>query len=207
MIYIYSPTERMLHTRFHFFNRTMGDILRSFLQPIPLYACSLGGLALLLLILQAFSALSRRRHYWPIWLVRPVVYLYQTVAFYLLKHFLYPRLFWRRSRSWVILQVVYWAGTIICTFIKTHTVASICTRAANLAVLNFIPLLISSRLYLAADLFGLPFQSYVHVHGTFGLMACAQGILHMALAVRQRGWSPGNPAQLYGAIVSQSSLD
>ncbi|KAL2808655.1 FAD-binding domain-containing protein [Aspergillus granulosus] len=178
-----------------------GGIPRSILEPIPLYACSLGGLALLLLIFRALRVIGRQRHYCPAWIVRPFIYVYRKVFFYVLKHIFYPRLFWCRSRSWVIFQALYWGGTIICTFFKAHTPAAIAARAANLTILNFIPLLLSDRLYLMADLLGLPFQTYVQVHGTFGLMTCLQGILHMALSVRQKGWSPDNPVQLYGAIA------
>ncbi|KAF7621571.1 hypothetical protein AFLA_011866 [Aspergillus flavus NRRL3357] len=74
-------------------------------------------------------------------------------------------------------------------------------RAGNLAVLNFIPLLLAGRLDLAADLLGIPIRSYIRVHGTFGLMACVQAVVHVIISVRERGWSPDQLLQLYGLIA------
>ncbi|KAL2810501.1 FAD-binding domain-containing protein [Aspergillus cavernicola] len=168
--------------------------------PSQLYACALGGVIVYLLISRITRSWAQRQQ-WPLVMVRLSKYLYRKVIFVSLRHVVYPQVFRTRSRYWVLLQSIYWAGTLTCNFIKTHSLLSIAARAGNLAVLNFIPLVLAGRLSLAADLLGLPIRSYVGMHGTFGVMTCVQTALHVIISIQNRGWSPEQPIQFYGLLA------
>ncbi|KAL5359314.1 hypothetical protein BJX96DRAFT_183665 [Aspergillus floccosus] len=131
----------------------------------------------------------------------------RKLSFLFLKHIVYPRLFRRRSRLWVLLQTIYWAATLTCNFIFTPSLGIIGARAGNMAIANLIPLLLAGRLHLAADLLGIPIRSYLQFHGTFGAMTMVQAAIHSAISIRERGWDPQEPVQFYGLLaVSAISL-
>jgi hypothetical protein len=170
------------------------------MNPSQIYACALGGIIAYLVICR-FVRYCARQQQWLRVLVRPGRYLYRKVIFYLLRHVVFPQVFRTRSRLWVLLQCIYWAGTLTCNFLVTHGLRSIAARSGNLAVINFVPLVLAGRLSLAADLLGLPIQSYIRMHGTFGTMVCVQTVMHVATSMRNRDWAPQSPVQFYGLLV------
>ncbi|KAL4985850.1 hypothetical protein BDW68DRAFT_189307 [Aspergillus falconensis] len=172
------------------------------LDPLNLYACILGGIVLLLFVLQIVRYLTQRRPHWLGWLSRR---LYRNVFSIIIRHLVYPH-FLRRPRIWLLLQSTYWAGTIVCNFIKAHGAAEIAARAGNLAIINFIPLIFAGRLNLIADLLGIRIRSYTSIHGTFGIMTCMQTALHVILRIRENGWSPDDPIQFYGLLATSALL-
>lgn len=107
----------------------------------------------------------------------------------------------RRSRAWVLVQLLYWVGTGFGNFMATHGLRDIGTRAGNIALINLIPLVFNGRLSLLADLLGIPLRSYIQLHGTFGVMACVQTILHTYITIHEEGWNPHTALQLYGILV------
>ncbi|KAL4925813.1 uncharacterized protein BDV17DRAFT_299984 [Aspergillus undulatus] len=167
------------------------------LDPLNLYACILGGIFLLLFAFQIVQTLTQRRPLWLAWLSR---HLYRKVFSIFIRYLVYPYIL-RRSRLWFILQSSYWAGTIVCNFIKARGAPAIAARAGNLAILNFLPLILAERLNLIADLLGIRIRSYTGVHGTFGIMTCMQAALHVILRIRERGWMPGQSTQFYGLLA------
>ncbi|KAL4995402.1 hypothetical protein BDV10DRAFT_196764 [Aspergillus recurvatus] len=146
---------------------------------------------------QLYASWAQRQQ-WPHMFVRASRYVYGKVIlsysgkviFVLLRHVVYPQVFRGRSRYWFLHQSIYWAGTLTCNFIKTHTLPSIAARAGNLAVLNFVPLVLAGRLSLAADLLGIPTRSYT--------------ALHVIISIRDKGWSPEQPIQLYGLVAASA---
>jgi hypothetical protein len=110
------------------------------------------------------------------------------------------------SRAWVLTQLIFWTGTGVCTFLATHGLSDIGKRAGNIALISFIPLIFNGRLSLLADLLGLPLQSYIRLHSTFGMMACVQALLHTSITIHEQGWSPGQETQFYGILVCHLSI-
>ena len=170
------------------------------MNPSQLYACTLGGIIACLLLARVIRFWVRWRHI-PHWIRRLFKPFYNKLVFSILKHVVYPQVFRGRSRYWVLLQTVYWAGTFTCNFIKTHSLSKIATRAGNLAILNFVPLILAGRLSLAADLLGVPIRSYVRIHGTLGVMTFVQATLHAIISIKNAGWHPAHPVQFYGLLV------
>jgi hypothetical protein len=114
---------------------------------------------------------------------------------------MYPMVLRKWSRAWVLTQLVYWAGTAVCTFLATHGLSDIGKRAGNIALINFIPLILSGRLSLLSDLLGFPLPTYIRLHGTFGVMTCVQSLLHTSITIHEQGWNPGQETQFYGILV------
>ncbi|KAE8407135.1 FAD-binding domain-containing protein [Aspergillus pseudonomiae] len=174
------------------------------MEPEQLYAACLGGTLLLLLVFRfaptSYRPVPTSDRRWRYWIARLFRFTYRKLCFLFLKHVLYPRLFGHISRYRFILQSIYWAGTITCNFVGTHTLSSMAARAGNIAVLNFISLLLAGRIYIAADLLGLSYRSYLHVHRTFAMMTFVQTTLHTVMSIREHGWLPYEQLQFYGIL-------
>lgn len=127
------------------------------MDPSQIYASSLGGLLLLFMIYSIIHYLWKRVRLGRI-LLRAVKTLHRQILFLIFKHLVYPFVFRRRfifpplSRYVLLLQIIYWGGTIACNIISVPTLSSAGSRAANLAVANLVPLLLTGRSSLAADL-------------------------------------------------------
>lgn len=149
-------------------------------EPSKLYAVAVvGGLLLLFLISQSrwfFKTILRfgKRIGW-------------NCTFIILKHVIYPIVLPKWSRAWVLTQLIFWTRTGVCTFLATHGLSDIGKRAGNIALISFIPLIFNGRLSLLADLLGLPLQSYIRLHSTFGMMACVQALLHTSITIHEQG--------------------
>jgi hypothetical protein len=87
----------------------------------------------------------------------------------------------RVSRFKILCNVAYWGGTIVCNVVGIRNLSEAGNRAARLAVLHLVPLLMTTRLSLAADLLGMPLNVYTAIHRTAGWMVIAQSILHMIM--------------------------
>ncbi|KAE8423658.1 FAD-binding domain-containing protein [Aspergillus pseudocaelatus] len=174
------------------------------MEPAQLYAACLGGTLLLLFIFRfaptRYRPMPILNCRWQYWLSRLFISTYRKMCFLFLKHMLYPRLFGHLSRYRVIIQLMYWGGTITCNFIGTQTVAAIAARAGNIALLNFVFLLFAGRINIAADLLGLSYRSYLHVHKTFAIMTFVQATLHSAISLREHGWLPYEQLQFCGML-------
>jgi hypothetical protein len=100
---------------------------------------------------------------------------------------LYPHLYRRRrflqpvSRLGAILQLFYWAGTIIFNFIGVPSLAAGGSRAGSIAMFNFIPLCMADRLGFTADRLDLPLRTMMHIHQSAGVMAILQAVAHVIL--------------------------
>jgi hypothetical protein len=166
----------------------------SITEPSKIYAVVVGGV-LLLIFLMAHS-----RRFFKI-VLRFGERIGQNCMFIILKHVIYPMVLRKWSRAWVLTQLTYWAGTGVCNFLATHDLRDIGKRAGNIALINFIPLILNGRLSLLSDLLGFTLPTYIRLHGTFGVMACVQSILHTSITIHEQGWNPRHGTQFYGIIV------
>lgn len=130
----------------------------------------------------------------------------RRVCIFLHRH-LYPALIRRNwalpqiSRINVLLQLIYWAGTVVSNTIGVSGLAEGSSRAGVLAVVNLIPLLFSDRLSFAADLFSLSRRTYVQIHKAMGVMAVLQLTTHMVLEALGGRFVINKPKSIYGLLV------
>lgn len=170
----------------------------SITEPSKLYAVVVGGILLLLFLVSQSQLFFKMA-------LRFVTRIGRNCMFVILKHVIYPMVLRKWSRALVLMQLTYWAGTGVCTFLATDGLADIGKRAGNIALINFIPLIFNGRLSLLADLLGLPLQSYIHLHSTFGMMACVQALLHTSITIHEQGWNPRGEIEFYGILVRHLS--
>jgi predicted ferric reductase len=164
-------------------------------DPSTLYVAIIGGLLLLFFL---WTNISRAFNFVRTSLAAPA----QWATLIILKYFVYPPIMRGRSRAWLLLQLIYWPGNIVTTFIQTHSLTDIRVRSGYMAIINLFPLLMSDRLYFLADIFGLSIQTFTSIHGTLGMMSTLQAVLHMSVSIHQAGWHLKRNLQLYGLLVS-----
>jgi hypothetical protein len=163
-------------------------------DPSTLYLTVIGGLLLLFFL---WTNTSRAFNFVRTSLAAPA----QWATVIILKYLVYPPIVRRRSRAWLLLQLIYWTSNIVSTFIQTHSLTDIRTRSGYMAIINLFPLLMSDRLNFLAEIFGLSIQTFTGIHGTLGIMSTLQGVLHMSVAIHQVGWHLKRNLQLYGLLV------
>lgn len=175
------------------------------MDPTQIYALCIGAVGFLLIA----HRLSCCLHIYSL-PFRAVTYLrfpWPSIQLFLFKHFAYPFLYRRprvlasMTRLGAILRVAYWALTATCNLYKAGTLAEVGGRSASLAVITLVPLLLTGRLSLVADLLGISLRSYVRIHGTMGIMACVQALIHILISIKVRGFSLDNFQHLYGLLV------
>lgn len=122
----------------------------------------------------------------------------------------YPQILSRHSSlgPWtpagLILHAAYIIPNVYCLEFWKLTASNVGLRAANLALINIIPLFLGAHLSSLADLFGVSLETFRLVHRSAGIMSFALVLLH-ALLVLVHGigtFSPSVPNNLYGLIVS-----
>jgi hypothetical protein len=156
---------------------------------IQIYMIILGGCVVLLLLLRIVSIPQGR------------------MSGSVQKHLLYPY-FYRRfrllppaTRYGVLLQITYWSVSLTCNFVRIGSIAEIGTRAANLSVLNLIPLLFASRLSFVADFLGISLQRCQQLHSSMGLMASLQALTHILIYTHLHHFSFDESVHFYGLLV------
>lgn len=162
--------------------------------PSTLYVIIIGGLLLLFFL---WANTSRVFNFVRTSLAAPI----QWAAVIILKYLIYPPIFWRKSRAWLLLQLIYWPGNIVSTFIQTYSLTDIRIRSGYMAIINLFPLLMSDRLNFLADTLGLSIQTFTAIHSTLGIMSTLQGALHVSVAIYQAGWHLKRNVQIYGLLV------
>jgi hypothetical protein len=164
------------------------------IDPSTLYVTKIGGLLLLFFLL---TNTSRAFNFVLTSLAAPA----QWVTVKILKYLVYPPIIRRRSRAWLLLQLIYWPGNIVSTFIQTHSLTDIRIRSGYMAIINLFPLIMSDRLNFLAKIFGLSIETFTGIHGTLGIMSTLQCVLHMSGAIHQAGWHLKRNLQIYGLLV------
>ncbi|EHY57102.1 hypothetical protein HRR83_002602 [Exophiala dermatitidis] len=124
------------------------------------YAIGLGGL-LFLLILMNFRQ----------WLL----FGWKKVVPFSLKYFVYPQIRHRLTGAWhpagVIAGLLYSGVNVFCVCFKVRSVWVAGLRAANLSLINLIPLMAGPHLSFPADLLGVTLRTYRRFHRSLGLMS------------------------------------
>ena len=164
------------------------------MNPVQIYSIAAGGILGLLLLFQASSIIS--------------TWIQKRTLFYVLKYIVYPVFLKRRSlvgpigRWHILLMFLYWVGTAACNILGVASLPEAGLRAGSISVFHLIPLLLSDRLSLAADLLGLTPQSIRKCHTSVGLMAIVQGIIHVVIIFRNKSINfQEEPSHLYGLVV------
>lgn len=83
------------------------------------------------------------------------------------------------------------------------SIEEIGNRAANMAVVNLIPLLFSRQLSLVADLLGVSLRLYQQMHGSIGIMASLQALTltHVLIFRTRHSFAPGDVVQFSGFLI------
>lgn len=89
----------------------------------------------------------------------------------------------------------------MCDFIATQSLKDVAKRAANLAVINLIPLIINGRPALIADILGISILTYIDIYRTAGAMTLVQAAIHIGISIHESGWHPQTGLQTSGLLV------
>ena len=74
------------------------------------------------------------------------------------------------TRAEMVLQVIYWVGTLAFNFMGTKSVVEASARASSLTALNMVPLLLGGRVSVVADAIHITSRASHRVHKTIGIM-------------------------------------
>lgn len=120
----------------------------------------------------------------------------------------YPQLLRRHrfagpwSRAGIILHVFYCVVNAVCVGFRSPPISSAGLRAANLSLINLIPLLASPHLSFPADLLGVPLRTYRQLHRSAGLMSLVLLSFHALTVVATKTPFPlHTPENYFGLIV------
>ncbi|PGH19274.1 hypothetical protein AJ80_04027 [Polytolypa hystricis UAMH7299] len=115
----------------------------------------------------------------------------------------FPKLYHRVSRvvsRYFLLQILYFCGTAACNFIGVGSTAQAGSRAAQLAVVNLVPVLLASSHDFGARMLGISLRTYGSIHTTSSLMVFIQSLIHTATVIHRATFSPAEPQQFYGSL-------
>lgn len=137
-----------------------------------------------------------------------IKFLWSRHVFVFLYRHLYPVLIKRNrvlpafTRLHILLQAIYWAGSIVCNTVGISGVAEGSTRAGMLALVNLVPLLFSDRLSFAADILSISNRTYLQIHKAMGVMAVLQLTAHIVLDSISGNLVLSRAKDTYGLVVS-----
>jgi hypothetical protein len=125
------------------------------------------------------------------------------------KHFVYPQLLRRHrylgpwSRADALLQSVYFGVIVFCLIYKVSSISKAGLRAANLSLINLIPLLSGPSFNVLADLLGISLSKFRRFHRLAGVMSFVLLAFHViTVAVSRTSFSLHVSENLWGLIVS-----
>jgi len=95
-----------------------------------------------------------------------------------------PRRGWDASWFHLILCSIYVGVNVFCICFQASDLEHIASRAGVLATINFLPLLVGTRLSAAADILGLSLRNLTTMHGAFSVMAISESVAHVAINAR-----------------------
>lgn len=127
------------------------------------------------------------------------------------KHFVYPQLLRRHrylgpwSRADVLLQSVYFAVIVFCLRYKVSSISKAGLRAANLSLINLVPLLSGPSFNVLADLLDISLSMFRRLHRLAEVMSFVLLIFHVVTAVASQDSFPLHILEnLWGVIVSSN---
>ncbi|PVH69319.1 hypothetical protein DL98DRAFT_661755, partial [Cadophora sp. DSE1049] len=131
-------------------------------------------------IFAAFFVLAFRPYIWQV---------VEYVALLLHKVLIYPRILHRHSSlgPWspagLIVQTAYIAANFYCLEFWKLTATKVGIRAANLALINMMPLFLGTHLSFLADRFTVSLKTFRMVHRSAGMMSFALVLFHILVVV------------------------
>jgi hypothetical protein len=125
------------------------------------------------------------------------------------KHFVYPQCLRRHrylgpwSRADVLLQLIYIAVHVVCLRVKVSSISEAGLRAANLSLINLIPLFSGPSFNVLTDLLGISLGMFRRFHRLAGVMSFVLLVFHVITVLASRtSFSLHVPENLWGLIVS-----
>ncbi|PVH70391.1 cell surface metalloreductase [Cadophora sp. DSE1049] len=137
----------------------------------------------------------------------------QHIVLLISKYLTYPQILLRHSSfgPWslagIIVHTAYITANVYCLGFWKLTAAKVGLRAANLALINMMPLYLGPHLSFLADLLGVSLKSFRMVHRSAGMMSFVLVLLHILVVIARgtSGFSLSVPENLYG-VVGGSAL-
>ncbi|GIZ48204.1 hypothetical protein CKM354_001127400 [Cercospora kikuchii] len=80
----------------------------------------------------------------------------------------------------------HWAATAACNAYRVRSLAEASARAGQLALVHLVPLISVRQLSFASHVLGWSLRKCHFIHGSLGIMATAQGIIHAVIALQER---------------------
>jgi hypothetical protein len=133
----------------------------------------------------------------------------EAFSLWIKKHFVYPQCLRRHrylgpwSRADVLLQSVYFATNVFCLIYKVPSISKAGLRAANLSLINLIPLFSGPSFSVLTDLLGVSLVTFRRFHRLAGVMSFVLLAFHaITVVVSRTSFSLHVPENLWGLIVS-----
>ena len=117
---------------------------------------------------------------------------WKKAALFSFKYFVYPQLLGRHRLAgpWnpagIIAELLYSGVNAFCVSFKVRTVWMAGLRAANLSLVNLIPLMAGPHLSFPADLFGIPLRTYRKFHRSAGWMSFVLVCFHALTVLAEK---------------------
>ncbi|KAH8747833.1 hypothetical protein F5882DRAFT_265776, partial [Hyaloscypha sp. PMI_1271] len=101
----------------------------------------------------------------------------------------------------IIVYTTYIAANVYCLEVWKLPALKVGLRAANLALINIMPLYLGPHLSFLADLLGISLKSFRIVHRSAGIISFVLVLLHILVVIARGigGFSLSVPENLYGA--------
>ena len=163
------------------------------------YAIAMGGFFILLILWNLRYRIRKVLAYLSVWVS---------------KHFVYPQLLDRHrylgpwTRADIVLQATYIIlnGYCVITY-RPESIGRVGLRAANLPLINLIPLLAGPYLNFLVDLLGIPLSALRRLHRSAALMSSVLLLIHILTIFATRTSFPLNVVgNRWGLIVSNSAF-
>ena len=132
----------------------------------------------------------------------------EHIVLWQFKYLTYPQILHRHSHlgPWtlagVVLHTGYIAANVSCLKFWKSTTKKVGFCAANLALVNMMPLFLGTYLSFLSDLFGVSLKSWRMVHCSAGIMSFSLMLLYILIVVASCvSFSLSVPENLYALIV------
>jgi hypothetical protein len=129
-----------------------------------------------------------------------------STSFFFLKYLIYPHIFPRIPfiGTATRFQVLITCGYIIINtslLLGENSWVKIGARAANISVVNLIPLLCGPRLSLMAELLGISLRTGISAHQWLGRMVAAQVVVHVVALIASSKSFTWTEMNVFGIVV------
>lgn len=125
------------------------------------------------------------------------------------KYLVYPQIIHRHrylgpwSLADVLLHLIYITVNVLCVSFKASSIWIAGLRAANLSLINIIPLFAGPHLSFIADLLGVYLSTFQRLHRVTGIMSSALLVFHVLTVVATQHSFPLRVLEnMWGLIVS-----